>query len=68
MNYCGTFSPAIQRRGKFHSALESLRQSIKAAAVEVKQKNFYANAIYKTAARHRKQISPEQKQNPYFSG
>jgi hypothetical protein len=51
MNYCGTFSPAIQRRGKFHSALESLRQSIKAAAVEVKQKNFCARANYEASER-----------------
>jgi hypothetical protein len=41
--------PAIQRRRKFHRALDSLRQSIKAAAVEVKQKNFCANAVYETA-------------------
>jgi hypothetical protein len=45
--------PAIQRRRKIHNALDSLRQSIRAAAVEVKQKNFYANAIYKTLARHK---------------
>jgi hypothetical protein len=51
MNYSGTFSPAIQRRRKIHSALDSLRQSIKAAAVEVKQKNFCANAFYKTSER-----------------
>ena len=49
MNYCGTFSPANQRRRKFNNALNSLRQSIKAADVEVKQKNFCANTIYKTS-------------------
>jgi hypothetical protein len=53
MNYSGTISPAIQQRRKIHNALDSLRQSIKAAAVEVKQKNFCANAIYKTAAHHK---------------
>ncbi len=51
MNYCGTFSPAIQRRRKFRDALDSLRQSIKAADVEVKQKNFGINTIYKTSER-----------------
>src|SRR5271156_5299150 len=45
--------PAIQRRRKFHSALDSLRQSIKAAAVEVKRKNFCVNAIYEIAAPHK---------------
>jgi hypothetical protein len=51
MNYSGTFSPAIQRRRKFRSALDSLRQSIKAADVEVKQKNSCVNTIYKTSGR-----------------
>jgi hypothetical protein len=39
------FLPAIQRRRKFRRALDSLRQSIKAADVEVKQKNFCCDAI-----------------------
>jgi|HubBroStandDraft_4_1064222.scaffolds.fasta_scaffold04858_7 hypothetical protein len=51
MNYSGTFSPAIQRRRKFRSALDSLRQSIKAADVEVKQKNFFADTIYRASER-----------------
>jgi hypothetical protein len=38
----------MQRRRKFHNALESLCQSIKAAAVEVKKKNFCASAVYET--------------------
>jgi hypothetical protein len=53
--------PAFQRRRKFHNALDSLRQSIKAAAVEVKQKNFCASANYEAAERWRTLLTAAQK-------
>jgi hypothetical protein len=43
----------MERRRKIPSALDSLRQSIKAADVEVKQKNFCADTTYKTSERQR---------------
>ena len=50
MNYYGTFSPRFSCAAKFTARLIHIGRSIKAADVEVKQKNFCANAIYEKMA------------------